>query len=141
MPPSLAPPALEPPAGLPAVAPPWTLSASSWIFPHWTSPSHISSQRSASCSAAASSASSLAQRQGLDAGSYAPREVLYSGAEADVFKGGLGGWIIYRYTSSPVGPYDELIHVAGSFASAETGLTSALDTRCGRQHTLWGPNK
>ncbi|PWN39108.1 hypothetical protein IE81DRAFT_326860 [Ceraceosorus guamensis] len=45
-------------------------------------------------------------------------------AAADEFRGGPGGWILYRYTHSPVGPYDELIYVAGLFKSPSAGNTA-----------------
>jgi hypothetical protein len=36
------------------------------------------------------------------------------------FRGGLGGMILIRYTDSPVGPYDELLFVPGSYQFGDT---------------------
>jgi hypothetical protein len=44
---------------------------------------------------------------GLPSGSYHPRETI-AGDEMGTFQGGPGGWMLYRYTDSPVGPYDEV---------------------------------
>ncbi|PWN34563.1 uncharacterized protein FA14DRAFT_31742 [Meira miltonrushii] len=117
-------PAAKPPSNIPEAIPPWTLDAECWLFPFYTTSSQISSNKQQSNDQTSNSASVLAHKQGIDAGAYHPLEDV-SHITTDVFKGGLGGWILYRYASSPVGPYDELIYVAGSFQSKDSG-TSGL---------------
>ncbi len=33
----------------------------------------------------------------------------------DAYRGGFGAWMLVRYTSSPAGPYDELLYMPGTF--------------------------
>lgn len=49
---------------------------------------------------------------------YAPleRESFFASAEAGRFCGGLGGFMIVRYTDTPAGTYDELIIIPGAYS-------------------------
>ncbi len=66
----------------------------------------------------ASAAIRAALKLGLPGGAFHPLETLDESVtddELSAFSGKLGAWILYRYTDAPVGPYDELIYVAGFF--------------------------
>ncbi|EPQ30319.1 uncharacterized protein PFL1_01845 [Pseudozyma flocculosa PF-1] len=116
-------PDAAPPSDVPTAPPPWTLTAESWLFPFWTSSStkrqHQAAKRQ---TAQESDGAEVARQLGLPPGSFHPLEALASAHVAKdhgEFKGGLGAWILYRYTDSPAGPYDELIYVAGFFKSPD----------------------
>lgn len=94
-----------PPKGIDEALPPWTLDAEVWVFPNWSTSSRV---RSFDATA------------GLEPGSIHPLEdpsAWLQSPTVDRFLGGAGGWMLYRYASSPAGPYDELIYVAGVFDS------------------------
>lgn len=112
-------PSLKPPTDIPEALPPWTLDAECWIFPFYTTSSRIRENKQRQDDTDKST-SPFVHKQGLEPGACHPLEDL-SHITADTFQGGLGGWILYRYASSPVGPYDELIYVAGSFQSKHSG--------------------
>lgn len=88
------------------VAPaPWTLQADSWVFPFWNS-------------------STQQKSIGLPSGTYHPKETIEEDEEKNgKFKGGPGGWMLYRYSDSPVGPYDEVCQVV--FCSTVNGVMAA----------------
>lgn len=44
------------------------------------------------------------------------RESYFASAEAGRFCGGLGGFMVVRYTETPVGPYDELLVIPGDYS-------------------------
>lgn len=44
------------------------------------------------------------------------RESYFASAEAGRFCGGLGGFMVIRYTETPVGPYDELLVIPGDYS-------------------------
>lgn len=99
------PPHAQPPKGVPEALPPWTLDAETWIFPNWSTSARVQS---------------FQDTAGLEPGSIHPLEDASSWLALDRFLGGAGGWLLYRYASSPAGPYDELIYVAGMFNSPRT---------------------
>lgn len=43
------------------------------------------------------------------------RASYFASSEAGRFCGGLGGFMVIRYTESPVGPYDELLVIPGAY--------------------------
>lgn len=55
---------------------------------------------------------------GLPPTAYAPleRDSFFASPEAGRYIGGLGGLMVIRYTDTPVGPYDELLIIPGTFA-------------------------
>lgn len=91
---------------------PWELDAESWIFPFWTGNAALLQNRQARPSQSFSDTSEngggakLALKQGLPQGAYHPLEDV-GHIYADVFQGGVGGWMLYRYASSPVGESEE----------------------------------
>ncbi|KAF4446358.1 hypothetical protein F53441_9981 [Fusarium austroafricanum] len=80
---------------IPAVPPPWTLKGDIYAFAFWTPRSQVS--------------------DGLPNMAYSPLERRSSFATDQKALGGLSMLQIIRYTDSPVGPYDELILVPGTF--------------------------
>lgn len=50
-------------------------------------------------------------------------------SKSGTFKGGLGSIMVVRYTSSPVGPYDELLYIPGKFTVPLTGEEKMRITR------------
>lgn len=132
-------PSIKPPTGLPEAIPPWTLDAECWIFPFYTTNSQITTNKQQTQDdQSGNSAFGLAQKQGLESGAYHPLEDA-SHITTDIFKGGLGGWMLYRYSSSPVGPYDELIYVAGTFQSKESNTKALRITNIyvSTQESVW----
>lgn len=131
-------PAAKPPSGIPEAIPPWTLDAECWIFPCYTTSSQIVKNKEEPVGQSNDSASSLAKKQGIEPGSYHPLEDV-SHITNDIFKGGLGGWILYRYASSPVGPYDELIYVAGNFQSKDSNTNGLRITNIyvSTENSVW----
>jgi hypothetical protein len=119
-------PHAKPPQGIPEAQPAWELDAESWIFPFWTSNRALAANKAAQSTSkhVIGGGAQLATKQGLEQGAYHPLEDV-SNIGSDIFQGGPGGWILYRYRTSPVGPYDELIYVAGVFRSPAT-QTKAL---------------
>ncbi|KAF1968273.1 hypothetical protein BU23DRAFT_480788 [Bimuria novae-zelandiae CBS 107.79] len=60
----------------------------------------------------------------LPPGTYDPLEASWSDASNGTFTGGLGAIMIVRYTSTPVGPYDELALIPGSFTVPQPTSTN-----------------
>lgn len=54
------------------------------------------------------------------------RESYFASAEAGRFCGGLGGFMVIRYTDTPVGPYDELLIIPGSYSYRVKGEDGKL---------------
>ena len=67
------------------VLPPWTLRGDGFIFPLW------------------------AQRDYNLAHGFIPPD------QREAYRGGLGAWMLVRYTESGAGPYDELLYMPGTF--------------------------
>lgn len=62
----------------------------------------------------------------LPAGAYAPLEQPPAGSPTRKFLGGLGTVWIVRYTSSPIGPYDELLYAPGDFETPSGGKATSI---------------
>lgn len=83
----------------------------------------------------------------LSAVAYSPleRASYFASPEAGRLAGGLGGLMILRYTASPVGPYDELLIIPGSYVyhvQQQGGLSERRNMRISRiyvsqKHTLF----
>lgn len=131
-------PAANPPKDIPEAIPPWTLDAECWVFPFYTTSSQMTNNKNQPRDHPDNSAFTLAQKQGIDPGAYHPLEDV-SHIATDVFKGGLGAWMLYRYASSPAGPYDELIYVAGSFQSKDSNTSGLRITNIyvSTQDSVW----
>lgn len=84
------------PEPIPAVPPPWNLKGDVYFFSFWTSKS---------------------QAQNLPSHAYSPLEAGsdFASPASSRPAGGLSMVQILRYRESPVGPYDELLVVPGSF--------------------------
>lgn len=80
---------------IPAVPPPWTLKGDVYLFSFWSSRAQA--------------------RAGLPDMAYSPLEKKSSYGADGKPVGGLGMIQVIRYHDSPVGPYDEMILVPGSF--------------------------
>lgn len=85
-----------PPEPIPAVPPPWKLRGDVYFFSFWTSAS---------------------QARNLPSMAYSPLESRSEYASSSFSRpvGGVSMVQILRYRESPVGPYDELLVVPGSF--------------------------
>jgi hypothetical protein len=95
-------PALGPEDPIPIAPSPWTLNANVYLVPFWTS-------------------KDLAAN--LPAHTYSPLEAASAYAAHSTGRpiGGLSMIQIIRYSSSPVGPYDELLLVPGAFEWTREG--------------------
>lgn len=60
------------------------------------------------------------------------RESFFASAEAGQFSGGLGGFMIVRYTETPVGPYDELLIIPGKYTYHVEEKGKSVQKRHGR---------
>ncbi|KPM46141.1 hypothetical protein AK830_g487 [Neonectria ditissima] len=85
------------PEHIPSVPPPWTLKGDVYSFSWWTTGAQA--------------------KAGLPSMAYSPLEAAsgYAAPESGKPVGGLSMIQILRYKDSPVGPYDELLVVPGSF--------------------------
>ncbi|KAG8414781.1 hypothetical protein J3459_009686 [Metarhizium acridum] len=94
LPPEDEPASSSPPPSIPAVAPPWQLTGDVYFFSWWSSAS-----------------------QQLPAHAYSPLEAgsEFAAPASGRPAGGLAMIQILRYRDSPVGPYDEMLVVPGSF--------------------------
>lgn len=98
-------------SSIPAVPPPWTLKGDVYLFSFWTSRSQA--------------------RDGLPDMTYSPLEGASSYASSGKPVGGLSMIQVIRYHTSPVGPYDEMILVPGSFEYERENAQGKRETRRG----------
>lgn len=80
---------------------PWTCKGQVYSFSFYTGPGTLNK---------------VAEDVSAVAFSPLERESYFASAEAGRFCGGLGGFMIIRYTDTPVGPYDELLIIPGAYS-------------------------
>ncbi|THH17034.1 hypothetical protein EW146_g3706 [Bondarzewia mesenterica] len=110
----------EPPPDVPISIPPWTLKVQSYLFLY-----KLSKLTSPPTDSQFNPNNTAEILQGLPEGSYHPFEEIHPSALQLVdgkpqWQGGLATVAIVRYNESPVGPYDELIFIPGSFKDPHT---------------------
>ncbi|TFY73421.1 hypothetical protein EWM64_g10591, partial [Hericium alpestre] len=123
-------PGCLPPSGIPNAPPSWVLEAELWTFIARAS-AEIGPESSANGHNPNNNPSIL---QGLPNGTYPPLEAVHPSALASLstpgaseqYRGGLPQIMIVRYKDSPVGPYDELIYIAGKFICPHEPNSTAL---------------
>lgn len=81
-----------------------------------SSPSHPVQRAPAPWTLKAESYLLLLKLNSLPHGLYDPLESAWAEESLGAFTGGLGAIMIVRYTSTPVGPYDELMLIPGNFS-------------------------